>query len=408
MGRYAFETLPAWQQEFWKGLGEQIARNCLVPDEYFTQKEKYGKYCVMDNGQVIPHGPTDDNWTGLPFVQRPSRGPHQYTIRYYLDRLVQSIGDEQRTDSAIFAGVLGHFLQDSSQPAHLIHNDWLYQLVAPPDGCHLHLHREMDSADPEEVALKEICPCLLGTTVFEAAFHLRAQYERMIEASLAQVVPLVQAAYAGDKAAATRAITQPYATATWLTASAWHTAHCIAAGRFDEEQRQALSAICLSSVPHTSAISMDPYAFRPLMDAATDGQGRTVTLRLNVKSADGSVRETSFENGIAMSWGNVIWDIPGSLYREFQATIGLLNGVADDAKASFKAVLDGGPVVYEAGEKAIADYGGPIVFDSGIITGADPSRQAVIPLGAASRLTLIVECPEANTHAIWAAPRLVK
>lgn len=408
MGRYAFGALPAWQQHFWKGQGDQIARNCLVPDAYFTQKEKYARYCVMGNGRVIPHGPTDDCWTELPFVQRPCTGPHRYTIRYYLDRLVQSIADERHTDSALFAGVLGHFLQDSSQPAHLVHNDWLYQLVAPPEGRHLHLHREMDGADPDETALQSISPRLMGTTVAEATFHLQTQYERMIQASLAQVVPLIQAAYAGDEAAATRAITAPYATATWLTASAWHTAHCIASERFEDHERQALNTAGLSGVPYASAFSIDPYAFRPLMDAAADGRGGTVPLRLNVTEADGRVHTATCAHGVAMSWGNVMWDIPAGLYREFRAMAGLLHGEHVRAQAAFKVVLNGGPVVYEPGQKTIIDYGGPVTFDSGVMTGADPARPVALPLTGASRLTLIVECPQASTHAVWGSPLLAK
>jgi len=408
MGRFAFNALAQWQQEFWHDQREDITNYCLVPDMYFVEKEKYAKYCVMDNGQVIPHGPTDDDWTGLPFVKRHTAGPQRYTIAYYLAKLVESIAAGQRTDSALFAGVFGHFLQDSSQPAHLVHNDWLYQLVARPQGRYLHLHRELDSADPDETVLEKIRPCLLGSTVAEAAFYLQAHYERMIQESLASLVPLIHAAYAGDKAAATKAITKPYATATFLTASAWYTAHCIAAGRFSDDEKQTLSQVDLSSLTYTEAFSMDPYGFHPLLDAATDTQGNAIALSMNIKNEQGHVQENTIDKGIAMSWGNVAYDIPSSMYKKLQVTLGLLSSVPDDAKAVFKVVLDGGPVVYAAGEKTIEDHGGDIVFDSGVITGADSAISTAIPLGKATRITLIVECPGKNTSAIWAMPLLVK
>ena len=408
MGRCAYDALPAWEREFWQNRREEIARNGLVPDKYFHNKEKYAKYCVMGNDQVIPHGPTDDQWTTCIFARSPSLGPHRYTIGYYLGRLVETIGAGDIAESAMFAAVFGHFLQDCSQPAHLVHNDWLYQLVEKPEGRYLHLHRHLDDAEPDEEILKQIKPCLLGTTVAEASFRLRAEYESMIQRSLTALVPLISAAYAGDESAMTRAITGPYRTATFLTASAWHTAHCIAAQRFDDAELEPLDRIPLSGVPYTSAFSIDPYGFRPLMDAATDGQGYTLPLSLKVESDNGSGQSTSFLKGIAMSWGDILYDIPVGIYKQFKAKIGLPSSVADDAQAIFKVVLDGEPVTYEEAEKKIVNYGGPIVYDSGVISGADRARDIVIPLGKTGNITLIVECPEDNTQAIWAEPLLIK
>ena len=408
MSRCAFDTLPVWEREFWQDHREGIAHNSLVPDEYFHNKEKFAKYCVMDNGQVIPHGPTDDQWSTCVFARSQSCEPHRYTIGYYLGKLVETIGAGDRAESAMFAAVFSHFLQDCSQPAHLVHNDWLYQLVEQPEGRYLHLHRHFDDADPDEQVLKQIKPSLLGTTVAEASFRLRARYESMIQKSLASLVPMIFAAYAGDRSAMTRAITGPYRTATDLTASAWHTAHCIAAQKFEDSELERLSQVPLGSVPYTSGFTIDPYGFRPLMDAAADGQGRTLPLSLNVECDDGRRKAVSFLKGIAMSWGNIVYDIPGGIYREFRAKIGLLSSVADDAQAIFKVVLDAAPVVYEEGEKKIVDYGGPIVYDSGVIRGADPARDIAIPVDKAGNITLIVECPEEDTQAIWAEPVVIK
>mgnify|MGYP002020694270 FL=1 len=93
-----------------------------------------------------------------------------------------------------------------------------------------------------------------------------------------------------------------------------------------------------------------------MMDAAADGQGRTLPLSLNVECDDGSRKAVSFLKGIAMSWGNIVYDIPGGIYREFRAKIGLLSSVADDAQAIFKVVLDGEPVTYEEAEKKIVNF----------------------------------------------------
>jgi len=408
MGRCAFDALPAWEREVWRNLRAEIGSNSLVPDAYFQHKEKYEKYCVMDNGQVIPHGPTDDDWSTCAFARAASLEPHRYTIGYYLGKLVEAIEAGDVADSAMFAAVFGHFLQDSSQPGHLVHNDWLYQLVEQPEGRYLHLHRQLDGADPDEQALKQIHPQLLGVTIAEASFHLRAQFESMVQQSITALVPLLVAAYAGDAPAMTRIITGPYRTATCLTASAWHTAHCIASQRFDNAELEPLSRISLSRVPYTSAFTIDPYGFRPLMDAAADGLGHTVPLSLNVKNGHGDIKPASFSRGIAMSWGDILYDIPAGIYKKISVKIGLLHCVADNPQAIFKVVLGGGPVTYEEGKKQIVDYGGTIVFDSGVVRGSDPARDIEIPLGEAEKITLIVECPVDNTQAVWAEPMLIK
>lgn len=403
MGRCAYDSLPAWEREFWKEQREEIAKHSLTPDRYFADKPRYARYCEMPNGRVIPHGPTDEKGTTCIFVKSPCLESHRYAIEYYLGKLVETIQAGDSAESAIFAGVFGHFIQDSSQPAHLMHNDFLYSLVRAPKGKYRHLHRELDDADPDVKALRKIRPRLLGTTVAEAAFQLRAGYERMQQDALCQLVPLVKAAYAQDKKAMTRAITDTYRIATALTASAWHSAHCIARGEFDNKEADGLRVVRLNHVPYSQGFTMDPYGFKPLLDFASDGRGNTVPLRLKVHRK--SVR---FTDGIAMTWGNVVYDIPRGIYREFRAKIGILSTEPAASQTIFKVVLDGGPVVYEEGEKAILDHGGPIAFDSGEVRGRDSARDIAVPLGKAAKLTLITECPGENTHSLWVEPVLIK
>jgi len=64
--------------------------------------------------------------------------------------------------------------------------------------------------------------------------------------------------------------------------------------------------------------------------------------------------------------------------------------------------------VYEEGEKAILDLGGPIAFYSGEMRGRDSAREMTLPLGKAAKITLITECPGENTHSLWVEPVLVK
>ena len=408
MGKYAYDSLPAWEQNFWKGQREKIAKNSLAPDQYYANKAKLAQYCIMPNGVVIPHGPTDKDWGTLPFVHSCCLENHRYVIEYYLGKLVETISAGDSSESAMFAAVFGHFLQDSSQPAHLVHNDLLYTLVPRPEEQYRHLHRDLDDADPDEYILKQIKPRLLGRTISEAAFHLRIEYETMIQRALTQLVPMISAAYTGDKKAMSRSITQLYKTATFLTASAWHTAHCIAKQKFDKGNLDKLQVVRLNKVPYSHGFTLDPYGFHPLLDCACDGKGNIIPLTLKVKGENGCEKTATFINGIAMTWGNVEYDIPRGIYNEFQVKIGLLSSVPEQSKAIFKVILDGKPVVYEEAMATILDYGGPIVFDSEVITGRDTARDIVIPLGKAAKITLITECPEENTHALWVEPVLVK
>ena len=408
MGKSSFDSLPGWERDLWSGQRERLAANCLVPDQYYTNKEQYGRYCVMPNGVVVPHTPTDAKWTMAPFIWEHCPESYSYVIEYYLGKLIETIAAGDVDEAVMFAGVFGHFLQDSSQPAHLVHNDWLYTLVSRPSGRYRHLHRDLDDADPDEEALKEVRPRLLGTSLAEAASQLRAEYEKMIQAAMAQLVPMITAAYAQDEAAMSLAITGSYRAAAAITASAWHTAHCVAARRFDDDEVRDLETVRLNRVPYYFGFTIDPYGFRPLMDFACDREGNTVPLVLRVKGAKGGAKQRSFADGIAMSWGNVQYDIPGGVYERFLARIGVLSSEPAHAGAVFKVVLSGGPVVYEPGLATVLDYGGPIAFDSGVLTAAAPAIEIAVQLDGATGITLIVECPDEPTHALWVEPVLIK
>ena len=406
MGRCAYDALPDWERDFWKE--QEVARNCIAPDIYYTDKARLAPYCILPNGKVMPHVPSDKNWNILPFAQTCCLKNHRYEIDYYFRKMVENISAGKRMESSMFAAVFGHFLQDGAQPVHLINNDFLYTLVRRPEKQYRHLHRDLDEANPDEAALKQTKPRLFGRTIPEAAFRLRAEYEKMTQQSLAQLVPLISAAYARDTETMGRLITEPYKTATFLTASAWHTAHCIAAKKFAPEELQELETVRLNKVPYSHGFTLDPYGFHPLLDFACDGKGNTIPLSLKVNSKDHGVKSTIFTNGIAMTWGNVEYDIPRNIYREFRARIGLLDSIHGQTKAIFKVVLNGRSVVYGEAMATVLDYGGPIVFDSGVMTVNDAARELVLPLKGATKITLIVECPEKNTHALWVDPVLLK
>ena len=407
MGRYAFRSLPSWQRAFWKDQAERMPEYCLLPDEYYTNKEELRKYCVMPNGRAIPHGPTDESWTSLPFAWEQSSGSQRYVIDYYISALVNAIESGDAAGSAMFAGVLGHYLQDSSQPGHVVHNQYLYDLVPRPAGQYRHLHRDLDDADPHEAALESVRPILLGTHPAEAAFHLSVRHQRMVRQAVGRLVPMIHAVYSGDRAERDRLITDCYATATMLTASAWYTAHCIAGGRFQDREVQHLRIVKLNQIIPSHGFTIDPYGFAPLMDHATDGRGNTIPLSLNVAGPDGIIART-FTDGIAMTWGNVQYDFPPKLYEDFRAKIGLLGSAENQSEVVFKVVLGGGPVVYEESAARILDYGGPIAYDSGCVCSADAARDVVVPLNAAGGITLISECPGPNGHALWVDPVLRK
>src|SRR5690349_9922581 len=143
--RTALESLPAGMQQKWAPFAGVLAREySLYPDRIQGAKEpelsRIRPYCFKPDGKPIHNvtwEPSDD----------------LKSLEYSLNGIIQAIRAGTHDEAAQHAGVLAHFLEDSTCPAHaLIPADSplhsMRDRLAPPDLLHIQLHPAIERSAP--------------------------------------------------------------------------------------------------------------------------------------------------------------------------------------------------------------------------------------------------------------------
>jgi hypothetical protein len=175
-----------------------IKRYCLYPDIYGNpessaeQRAPIRKYCVKPDGKPV-HNVT---W---------QRDEDLDSLEYVLRGIIDSLRDGKIAAAAQYAGVLAHFLEDSTCPGHaFIPMDgplnFMKELLPPPPAMkEIRLHPFIEASAPQ-FTLRGRVPQLAGRSVPEAAGNLLDQTYAVIRYNRAHLVQIVQAVYAKDNA----------------------------------------------------------------------------------------------------------------------------------------------------------------------------------------------------------------
>lgn len=406
MGRWSFDALSASQRRFWKGLREEIAELCAMPDQYALAPERWGPYVELPGGGTLPHGPDDSDRTGPPFVCKPDRRLAAGILLHYARKITAAIRKRRARESAIFAAALAHYIQDSSGPGHVVNHFLMLRLLPAECARVAHIHRDLDDVDPGKPA--PFRPTLLGQSVTETAFNAEGLLQSVIETALAAVVPAVQAVAARKKRAARRAVEAPYHSATHLVTSFWHTCFALAWERFPEADRKRLGSAMLSPRRPDDAFTLDPYPWEPRSGGSlVEGAGAApVPLTQRVRRA-GRIRVLTCSDGIAMVHGHVFYRIPPGVYRKLCVRVGFLARPQQSASGTFKVVLGSRPPAYEDATARVLSTGGTTAAAVTLRPG-DPARGITVPLARARGVTLLALLHPLNSQVVWAQPRLVK
>jgi len=430
LGKRAYELLPAWEQEFWKSEADELPVYCFYPDYHlgaqWTSAEKfayYGKYCVMPNGVCIPHGPVDSDSNCAAFASDLDPAPTEYAVRYYFDEIVDLLRKRDVTESAKFAGTLGHLLQDACIPVHAMNNILINRLFPDQDGKYLFYHRLVDSWPfrPEQITGK---PHLLGRNKEEAVFAIVEKMVCEVEKNIGLLVPLLCAIRDGNNQEADRITQIINAEAVQYTIDVWHTLFCIAFDRFDPEETAEFiwrdltdSRLILSysdkfnrtqfieagipfyatifpqGDPWRARLSTDPYAYEPAYDCAYDGKekarGHLMPLALQI---GGKRREAP--RGLASSgFGIASFRVPGTVFSQLDVYAGL------HPDAQNKASLTFGVWCYEAQQPLLA---------KGVSSSGEDALHFTINLPENCQTISLLSAAEVivQTNAVWLSPRL--
>ena len=425
IGGRAFELLPQWEQDFWKQEAENIPVYCDYPDLHLAaqwdapeQLPYYEKYCMMPNGICIPHGPVDCEWICAAHGGIADPSKIEYSLQYYCGKIIELLRQKDVVESARFAGVLGHLLQDSGTPVHSMNNITLNQLFPYENGIYYTWHKLGDHW-PFKPELTNGEVELLGRNCDELVFSTLEDIFVKVENSMGVIVPFVTAIRNQDTAAADRISQQYNSAAVMLTARVWHTLFCIAFERFDEKEVQQFSVRPLTEskmiysfskqfdrqqfidagipfyptlYPDTDScrarLSVNPYPHEPVFNYAFDGEGHLIPLELNING-----KKEKADYGIAAgAFCIASFRVPGNIFDELELYVGIHPESKSD-KESVCAIW-----CYEAAVPLLA---------SGKITAKGDALHFKVKLPAACRtISLISAAWDEKLSVVWFEPRL--
>lgn len=197
--RAAVLSLPDSFQELW-GLEKEnlIYAYCMLPDHFRNHVNRNNEagwkpmepYCVKPDGNKI-HNITWD------------RAEDLASLEYVMHGIISGLRNHDAEDSAKHAGVLAHFVEDSTCPAHalspMVSIQILADLFPPPPGMEdIHIHSAIEKVAPSfEPSGRK--PQSLGPTVPEAAQTLLPRIYERVKLNRANLPEIVLALYKDDQ-----------------------------------------------------------------------------------------------------------------------------------------------------------------------------------------------------------------
>jgi hypothetical protein len=174
---------------------ELIHNYCHYPDLYdpagdVKRAAALRVYCVKPDGKSI-HNVT---W---------QRQEDTESLEYLLKGMVSSLGADRLREAAQYAGVLAHFLEDSTCPGHAFipfddRLDFVKDLLPPPPGKeHIVLHVALEATLPE-FDLRPRAPQTAGPSIPDAASNLLDRCYAIIRDNRAHLIEMVRALYEDD------------------------------------------------------------------------------------------------------------------------------------------------------------------------------------------------------------------
>ena len=223
--RRAIDSLPPVMRQTWAPVTERIARRyCLYPDRIQGAKEPelsvMRRFCIRNDGKPI------HNITWQPEDDLRS-------LTFSMNGIVDAMRSRDIDTAAQHAGVLAHFLEDSTCPAHALIPadsplDSMRELFAPPDKMQIALHPAIERSAPA-FDLAGRAPQKAGVSVEKAAEALLERCYVIVRGNRENLEALVKAIYADDDATVNRMRRNAARSGAELLADAYYSALQLAA-----------------------------------------------------------------------------------------------------------------------------------------------------------------------------------
>ena len=291
---------------------------------------------LNNDGRLFHYLPVDTGWyEGCGAWQSDSINKWEFVHAGFSSSLKTILGHIEKGDvvkALISTMPLIHFLQDQTAFFHSLEGEegcapWiLNELVA----------RAPDAAPPvsllteqaPEIDISDYSPEFLGTCIPEICFHLYRRYRDAKQRNRLRLLPMVQAAYAGDTLAEYRIRGAIEMTTAEIVLDLLDTVYRTSTRDVDRRQLRALSRVHLADlrpINYPGHVS-GPYRFNSMVrNYALDSNQRRRRLRIRVKSGD-SCREKVFARGIGTGCHRevrITYPIPKAVFARLKGHVGL-------------------------------------------------------------------------------------
>lgn len=351
LGRKAAEVLPDWEKQLLKpdlssealafphcpspirNGAEKLGAFCHILD--WVYEKEFRPYCFLKDGRMIPHEPV--NALLEPDKRNPSYDGNCKLIKLLIEDLIEAIRKEDWEEVIRKGGVVAHFLQEPFTPGHSADSKIFFEIFADPDPeRHLNMHRIFDNATDQFEALQ---PCLMGRDSSEAAFHLTHHIFKGIREAKKYIQPAIESAYKGEPLEKQAAILANQSKlASWVTASAWHTAFCIAYQRFAPTEIAALSA----DLPLTDLLPSfwHPSPYNEMLPGCFVQNSRKIPMEVYEQAENQTLQRKTVKNGFGLyGYAAAKFYVDGHLYPEFTCRIGLAANLPDGQFPNRKTIF---------------------------------------------------------------------
>lgn len=396
----ALKTLPAWQRETLGAEGPALGSlYCTIPDLVYARKD-------LAPYAMVPEQPGTVYLVNLHLPASPAE--NEALLRSFMGRAVEALRTNNVAAAARFAGTLAHMLEDWGCPAHAVPGDNMFtlfkQFLPPPDAYrYTPLHGPIENGT-FAVDLGGRRPRLLGASVGEAAFNLLQRSQEATVQARAQVIPIIQALYAGDTNACNAAQQRAAASDAAVVSDALYTVLCLGCARVVPEEAADLSAVDLSAFAPLEApnlyVPQSCFFGKPFWGFVTRGVSlrngkEPEPLRLRVADGGGQPAVKTFATG----WGTgtrsaLSFLVPPGVYGRFRVRAGLHAELGASGQVRFEVLGNG---------RRLAAVGP--------LDGEAPSKLIDVAVAGVTNLQLVATSAGGDgsgNYAVWAEPQLVK
>lgn len=396
--RAAIEVLPEWQRTLLGDEAKALAdSHCMIPDNVYSDKAN-AKYAAMESkpGEVY-----------LKILHLPTTEQAEYleVMRYFMDKAVTALRENRLADGARFIGTVCHQIEDYGSPSHTVPGDNMFTLLQqflPPT----ELMKDQLMHGPIEngeftVSIAGYKPALLGITVEEAAWRLMHRVHDEILNARTTTIPIMQARYAGDDAAAEKHQLRAAVFDARVVADAVYTILCLGSQKIEVAEKEALKQQPISTFLPLEAASLyypqseffsSPYWGHPRSGDILVG-GKSTPLKLLLEGP-GAAKVQELPRGISAGMGRTLtFLLPKGVFTRFTVLAGLQHEAGARGRVEFTVAGDGKPL------------------QTVIISGTDPTMLLECDVTGVSKLALSLASKSLDTKsnfAVWGAPILKK